>query len=102
MVIVLEQYLHNSFMYGRIRRFIVVVKAVISRNHLLTIVFASVFLVSFGMISHYAFADTVSSTIPGVESNFISVNPVTNKIYADNEHTFFVIDGSTNSVTATI
>src|SRR2546427_8205380 len=100
--IVIEQYMQNCFMYGISRRFIVVVKAIISRNHLLTIVFASLFLISVGMIVHYAFADTVSSTIPGVESNFISVNPVTNKIYADNEHTFFVIDGSTNSVTATI
>jgi YVTN family beta-propeller protein len=71
-------------------------------SRFLIVVFATIFLASFGMLVQNAFADTVTATIPGVESSFIGVNPNTNKIYADNDHTFFVIDGSTNTVTDTI
>src|SRR2546428_7611889 len=104
-MIVLEQYMQNSFMYRIRGRFIVVVKATISRNHLLTIVFASVFMVSFGMISHNAFADTVMATIGvGVFPTGIDVNPNTNLIYVANFNygTVSVINGSTNSVVNTI
>jgi YVTN family beta-propeller protein len=78
------------------------------RNHhgkyLLTLVFASVIITSssFETLVQNVFADTVSNTIPGATADFMVVNPITNKIYADNEHEFIVIDASTNSVTTTI
>lgn len=73
-------------------------------RYLLTLIFASVFLFSFGMVSHNAFADQVVASIPvGTNPTGVAVNPTTNEIYIANEGgTVSVIDGSTNSVTSTI
>lgn len=68
------------------------------------IALASLFLVSFGLFSHNAFADQVVASIPvGTNPTGVAVNPTTNEIYITNEGgTVSVIDGSTNSVTSTI
>ena len=73
-------------------------------KYLLTLVLVYVLVTSssFDTLVQNAFADTVSNTIPGVTADFMAVNPATNKIYADNEHEFIVIDASTNSVIDTI
>jgi YVTN family beta-propeller protein len=74
-------------------------------------VFGFLFLISFGVISHNAFADQVVNTIPIVKQGLgdIGVNPQTNLIYVDNFGTKYshgdtvtVIDGSTNSIVNTI
>ena len=74
-------------------------------KYLLTLVFASVFLFSFGMVSHNAFADTVVATIPMQGSaGENTVNPNTNMIYVQGYGNGWiaVIDGSTNSVASQI
>src|SRR2546428_3325657 len=108
-MIVLEQYMQNSFMYRIRGRFIVVVKAIISRNYLLTIVFASVFMVSFGMISHNAFADQVITTIPlGTPGSafpwYLGINPNTNMIYVGQNggNDLYIINGTTNTLSGTL
>jgi YVTN family beta-propeller protein len=74
-------------------------------KYFLTLVFASLILVSLCMISHNAFADQVVTTIPvGSSPSWVEINPVTNEIYVANSgsNTISVINGSTNSVTSTI
>src|SRR2546427_5437303 len=81
------------------------VKATISRNHLLTIVIASLFLVSLGMVSHNAFAAQVIATIPvGTAPTGVGINPTTNEIYVANSgsSSISVIDGATNNIISTI
>lgn len=73
-------------------------------KYLLTLVFASLFLVSLGMIPHSVFADSVTTTIPVSGAYGVGVNSNTNLIYVATNQGFTIqsIDGSTNTVTATI
>lgn len=69
----------------------------------LWIIIASISLASFGMLSHNAFADTVTGTISvGTQPSSIAINPDTNKIYVSDGNGVEVIDGKTNSIVATI
>ena len=67
-------------------------------------VLASIMLFSIGVISHNAFADSVTTTIPVSGAYGIGVNSDTNLIYVATNQGFSIqsIDGSTNTVTATI
>ena len=75
-----------------------------------TVIFASIFLFSFGIVVHNAFADTVIATIPvGNNPAGIGVNYNTNMIFVANSgnmsrpgNTVSVINGATNSVVSTI
>ena len=72
-------------------------------KYILTLVFASIILASFGIISHSAFADSVVTTIPlasGITD--IATNQNTNKIYAVGSGTVTVIDGVTDTISTTI
>jgi YVTN family beta-propeller protein len=75
-------------------------------KYFLTIVFASIFLFSFGILVHNAFADQVIATISlgGQHPAEIGANPSTDKIYVTNpsSNQVSVIDGSTDSVVRTI
>ena len=93
------------YMYWWYYKFIVAVKCIIGRNNLLTIVFASIFLFSLGIISHNAIADTVIATIPvGSEPVEVAFDFNNNEIYVTNfgSDSVNVIDGATNNVIKTI
>src|SRR5438445_4013691 len=80
-------------------------KSSTGKNCYLILVFASIFLVSFGIFAHNAFADKVVDTIqlPKVDNSsikFVGVNPATNMIYAVGEnfaHKIYIINGTTDS-----
>jgi YVTN family beta-propeller protein len=74
-------------------------------KYLLTVVFASIFLFSFGILVHNAFADQVIATIPvGNLPMHVTTNPNTDKIYVSNQYSnnVSVIDGANNTVINTI
>ncbi len=74
-------------------------------SHLLTVIFASLLLSSFGILMHNVFADSVMTTIPvGAKPVGVGVNQNTNMVYVTNHdsNTVSVIDGSTNAVVKTI
>ena len=80
-------------------------KESLGSKYFLTLIFASVLLSLFGILSHNAFADQVVSTIPvGNEPVGIGVNPNTNMIYVANglSGSVSVINIITNTVTNTI
>jgi DNA-binding beta-propeller fold protein YncE len=70
-------------------------------KYFFTLVFASIFLFSFGILVQNVFADTVIATIPvGTNPSVVAINPNTNRIYVENsgEGTMSVIDGTSNTV----
>jgi len=82
-------------------------------NRFLILAFIPVFLASFGVLSHNAFADSVTATIPvGKYDEDTAVNPNTNRIYvsticcdfgnSDGNNSLLVLDGATNSIESTI
>ena len=76
-----------------------------SNSRGLTLVFASMFLFSFGMISHNAFAAQMIATISvGTAPTGVGINPTTNEIYVANSgsSSISVIDGATNNIISTI
>lgn len=79
-------------------------------DRMLIFVFASLFLVSLGIISHNAFADTVVATIPvKIDPFHIGVNTNNDMVYVLNQgfskttpQSISVIDGATDNVVQTI
>jgi YVTN family beta-propeller protein len=74
-------------------------------KYLLTLVFASIFLFSLGILVQTASADSIISTISvGSGPTDVAVNPTTNMIYVINynDNTISAINGTTNSVVSTI
>ena len=73
-------------------------------KYILTLVFSSIFLVSFGLIVHNAFADQVVATIPVNGAFGVATNPNTDMTYVANGHSYQiqVIDDKTNTVVATV
>jgi len=81
----------------------VVVVRTFSTSQWLTLVFASVFLFSLGILVQNVFAESVTVTIPvGNSPGAVATNPVNDKIYVANDGSISVIDGNTNTVTDTI
>src|SRR5438309_4879428 len=90
------------------KNFVVDGHRIYHRKYFLTVIFASVFLFSFGILVQNVFADQVVATIP-IRGYDIGVNPNTNTIYVASPGGYncqgcaiSVIDGATSSVTNTI
>ena len=75
-----------------------------SNSRGLTLFFVAMFLFSFGMISHNAFADTVVATIPVSGAFGVATNPNTHMTYVANGNSYQiqVIDDTANAVVATV
>lgn len=77
-------------------------------KYILTLVFASIFLTSFGVLIQNVFAETVIDTIQLGTQNpapqFVGVNPNTNMIYVGQSggNAISIIDGNTDSVVTTL
>ena len=71
-------------------------------KYFLAIIFASIFLFSFGMILHNVFADKLVATIAVNPPNAIAVNPITNIIYSSPGRSIDVIDGTSNTLLTSI
>jgi len=75
-----------------------------SNSRGLTLFFVAMFLFSFVMISHNAFADTVVATIPVSGAFGVATNPNTHMTYVANGNSYQiqVIDDTADAVVATV